>query len=166
MLSGLINRLANGTEEGQAIAQEVAEFRALKVEINKARCVVEFDGNGNITSINENVTKALGFGNDLVGQHHRALLSRAKSTSVEYQDFWPNLAKGESQTGVFELQNNQGKPVFMQGYYAPVVMDGKLVKVVAYLTDITKEKSKTIQLEAEDQGVNSLFGVIELSPET
>ncbi len=167
MLSGLINRLANGTQEGQEVAQEVAEFRALKVEINKARCVLEFDSNGNIISMNENGCKALGFGvTDIVGQHHRALLSRAKSTSVEYQEFWPNLAKGESQTGVFELQSNQGKPVYMQGYYAPVLIGGKLAKTVAYLTDITNDKVKSMSLEAEDNGLNNVFAVVELAPDT
>jgi methyl-accepting chemotaxis protein len=167
MFSGLINQLAQGTKEGQEIAQEVAEFRALKFEINKARAVIEFDGSGKITSINENVTKALGFSApELVGQQHRALVSRAKASTVEHQSFWPNLEKGQANTGVFELQSNTGNPVYMQGYYAPVMMNGKLVKVVAYLTDITQDKLKAIELEADEHGIESLFGVVELSPST
>ncbi len=168
MFSSLINRLASKTQKHQAIMNTVVEFEALKVEINKARSVVEFDGKGNITSVNENFLKAMGYqANELIGQHHRILLTRAESTSASYQSFWSNLQQGISETGTFKLQNNKGQTTWLMGYYAPVKLAGQpLLKVVAYLTDVTKNQSKLINAEAESQGINSVMGVIQLSTDT
>jgi methyl-accepting chemotaxis protein len=163
MFANIRNRIASGTEETQALLSEVNEFRTLKIEINKARCVLEFSADGTITSVNENALKALDYGvNELLNEHHRILVGRDIATGQEYQEFWPNLMQGKSKTGAYKLQNKHGEVVWFQGYYAPVLnAKKKLVKVVAYLTDITKEKTKTIELQGEDQALNEAFGVME-----
>ncbi len=163
MISNLINRVASITDENKALLEEVEEFRALKTEINKARSVIEFDAKGTITAINENALKSLQYSDkELIGKHHREMLSRAESSSVEYIDFWENLAKGITQTGIFKLQNKSGNIIYMQGYYAPVVAKtGKLRKVVCYLTDITATKNNTIILESEEEALHASFGVVE-----
>ena len=40
MFASIINKLASGTQATKKIIDEVTEFRALKAEINKARCVL------------------------------------------------------------------------------------------------------------------------------
>ena len=159
----LINQLVQKTAFVNTLMDEVDEFRSLKVEINKARCIVELNGAGSITSINHNLAKSLGVDEThFVGQHHRSLLSRADSSSMEYQQFWDNLNNGVTQSGVFKLQDSKGEVRWFQGYYAPVMTDKrKLRKVVAYLTDITEEKSNTMILQGEDDALNKSFGVME-----
>ena len=168
MISGLINALARNTAATKALLEEVEEFRALKVEIDKARCIVEMDAEGNIIAANANLVDALKYKSpsELVGQHHRAIVGRLESTSPEYTKFWENLRGGVSNKGTFKLQNRGGEVVWFQGYYAPVMNGGSLRKVVAYLTDVTNEKSKTLSLEAEDDGLNTVFSVIELDMDT
>lgn len=167
MFSKIINAVARKTTETKNILDEVSEFRALKVEISKARCVLEFDASGKITDLNENALKALGYSKtELLGQHHRTLLSRADSTSAEYQNFWAALADAEAQTGVFKLQDKAGSIKWFQGYYAPVKSaQGTLRKVVCYLTDVTSEKSNSEELSSESEGLNTVFSVVELSPD-
>lgn len=150
------------------LVNAVTEFEALKVEINKARCVLELDGNGNITHVNKNFTKATGYHlTSLHNKHHRILLSRAESTSHDYQAFWQDLQSGKSQSGTFKIHGDQGQTVWMIGYYAPVKHPNQpLMKVVAYLTDVTEDKNKTINLEAEDKGINSVMGIVDLAPNT
>lgn len=167
MFAKMINSLATHTQQTKQMLNEIAEFHALKKEINKARCVIEFDGSGNITQVNENALAALSYNKgELNGQHHRTLVGRAEATSAEYQDFWRNLASGNSQTGTFKLQNKAGAVVWAQGYYAPIVSGNKLQKVVAYLTDVTADKEKSLMAQAEDEGVNSVLGVLELGLDT
>ena len=75
MFASIINKLASGTQATKKIIDEVTEFRALKAEINKARCVLEFDAKGTITAINQNALKALGFSeSDVLNEHHRVLV--------------------------------------------------------------------------------------------
>ena len=163
MLSKIIDYVANQLAVTKVLKDEVAEFRALKTEINKARCVIEFDAEGIITQINGNALNALGYDeSELISHHHRTLVGRTEASSQTYKAFWPSLAAGESQTGIFQLQNKQGDTVWFQGYYAPVLSENKsLVKTVAYLTDISKDKQSSIELEGEDTALHQSFGIME-----
>ncbi len=163
MLSSIINKLTSQTTGVKLLQEEVAEFRALKAEIDRARCVIEFDANGYITSVNQNALEALGYqSSELLKQAHAALLSRAEASSAGYQTFWPQLAEGKTQSGQFKLQDKTGKEKWFQGYFAPVSnYDGKLRKVVAYLTDITADQFRKNLLEAEESALHQTFGVME-----
>lgn len=162
MFSTIINKLASGTRAYQDILHEVAEFSALKSEINKARAIVELNGKGEITHVNANLCKSLKYAeNELKGQHHRALLTRADATKTDYDQFWLALQSGTSQVGAFKLSNKDGRDVWFQGYYAPVMSNNQLRKVVAYLTDITADKEKNILLQEEEDALNKSFGVME-----
>ena len=163
MFSKLLDAVASKSAMTKELKDEVAEFRVLKAEINKARCVLEFDGNGNVTLANQNLTQSLGYSeSELLGQHHRILVGRTQAGSREYQDFWKDLASGISQTGTFDFVNKAGDKAWYQGYYAPVINESKqLAKVVAYLTDVTKEKVNTIALQGEDEALHQTFGVME-----
>ena len=162
MFSTIINRLAGTTAQNKALTNEVAEFHAIKIEINKARCVIEFDSNGQITSVNENMLKSLSYSTaELINQHHRTLVSRVDASSNEYKDFWDNLSKGQTQTGIFKLKNKVGQDVWLQGYYAAIMANGTLRKVVAYLTDITSTSIQTKALQGEEEALQHTFGIME-----
>ena len=163
MLSKLLDLVANQSAMTKELKDEVAEFRALKTEINKARCVIEFNADGKITKVNKNVLQALGYSeNELLTKHHRTLVGQTEASSQVYQAFWPSLAEGKSQTGAFQLQNKQGDIVWFQGYYAPVLnQQNQLVKTVAYLTDITKDKQTAIELQGGEDALHQSFGIME-----
>ena len=167
MFSDILNRLTMRTEASKKLVDEVEEFAALKKEIDSARCVLEMDTDGNLLHVNRNMLDALGYqGDELVSQHHRTLLNRADASGTEYQDFWDALKLGQTQTGQFKLttRNDEGK--WFQGYYAAVMRGSELRKVVAYLTDITDEKSNSLDMQAEGDGVNQVFAVAELAMDT
>lgn len=164
MFSALLNRgLRFNTLQNNSIQEEVEEFRALKVEINKARCVIEFNAVGEITAINKNALTALDYiESELLNQHHRILISPEEASSVSYREFWVGLGNGITQSGSFKLKTKTGKTVWMQGYYAPVLNSNKnLRKVVVYLTDITQSNNNLHLLQAEDEALNASFGVVE-----
>ncbi|MFD1121264.1 methyl-accepting chemotaxis protein [Methylophilus flavus] len=163
MFSTLLNKLAAGTKQYQHILDESAEFSALKTEINKARAIIELSADGKITHANENLCAALGYSaNELVGQHHRKLLSAEDAADPEYKSFWKDLAAGKSAVGSFKLINKSNKETWFQGYYAPVLdKSSKLRKTVAYLTDITQDKQQNIFLQEDGRAVNQSFGVME-----
>jgi methyl-accepting chemotaxis protein len=163
MFSTLLNKLAAGTKQYQHILDESAEFSALKTEINKARAIIELSADGKITHANENLCAALGYSaNELIGQHHRKLLSAEEAANPEYKSFWKDLAAGKSSVGSFKLINKSNRETWFQGYYAPVLdKSSKLRKTVAYLTDITQDKQQNIYLQEDGRAVNQSFGVME-----
>ncbi|HQN64406.1 MAG TPA: PAS domain S-box protein [Methylophilus sp.] len=163
MFANIINYLSSKTALTRQMVDEITEFRTLKKEINKARCVLEFNANGSITFVNENALKSLGYAeSELLNEHHRVLIDREESGSSKYEIFWENLAAGITQTGQFKLKDKKGSVVWFQGYYAPVINAAhKLVKVVCYLTDITADKARALVLQGEDEALNQTFGVME-----
>lgn len=163
MLSTLFNKMS-GSNESQLLQAEVAEYHAVKAQIDKARCVLEFDAQGSITSVNEMALAAFGYAEqEMLGQNYKMLLGRLNASAPEYQSFWKDLSKGETNSGQFTLPNKTGKLVSFQGYFAPIVVNGAgFTKVIAYLTDITESMNKTLAFEAVDKGVNEVFGIIEM----
>lgn len=163
MFSTILNKLAAGTKQYQHILDEYAEFSALKTEINKARAIIELNADGKIIHANENLCAALGYSaNELLGQHHRKLLSAEDAAKPEYQSFWKDLAAGKSSVGTFKLINKSEKETWFQGYYAPVLdKNAKLRKAVAYLTDITRDKKLNFSFQEDGYAVNQTFGVLE-----
>lgn len=162
MFSTIINKLAAGTRGYQDTLNQVAEFSALKAEINKARAIVELDAKGKISHVNDNLCQSLGYqANELVGQQHRSLLPPSESNTPEYDQFWTALQSGKSQVGSFKLVNKGGQDTWFQGYYAPVMQGTQLRKVVAYLTDITADKQRNLVLQEEEIALNQSFGVME-----
>lgn len=169
MIATLLNKLASNTSQYKALRNEVSEFKALKVEINKARCIVELNAEGQVLHANDNLCKVLGYTeSELLGQHHRTLLSRAEATKPAYDTFWSGLRSGQAQVGTFKNVDKQGRDVWFQGYYAPVC-DGpnnSLRKVVAYLTDVTKTQGSLQVLSADEAGINSIFAIATLALDT
>lgn len=162
MFSTIVNKLAAGTRGYQETLNEVAEFSALKAEINKARAIVELDAKGSISHVNDNLCKSLAFStNELVGKHHSALLPKADASTAAYEQFWAQLQAGKSQVGTFKLTDKNAHEVWFQGYYAPVMQGSQLRKVVAYLTDITSDKQHSLVLQEEETALNQSFGVME-----
>ena len=163
MLSTLFNQVT-GADDKKALQAEVAEYHAVKAQIDKARCVIEFDAKGDMTSVNKNALVAFGYTEkEMLGQSYKLLLGRAQASSPEYQSFWTDLEKNETNSSNFELQNKSGDPRVFQGYFAPVALGSTgLKKVIAYLTDITATIDQTLAHEALESGVNQVFGVLKL----
>ncbi len=143
------------------LEKEVAELHAIKREISKARCVIEFDAEGKITQANEIILEALDYAEkDLIGQHSHILFAKTK-TSAELKVFWQTLMVGKNHTGKFEFLNEAGKIVIFQGYFAPVMIKSKLNKVVAFLTDVTKEDAMSNDYKSQLMAISHILSVIE-----
>ncbi|WP_281202869.1 methyl-accepting chemotaxis protein [Methylophilus rhizosphaerae] len=158
----MMSKLIGGTSKQRQLQQEVAEFRVLKREINKARCIVELNADGVITHANENLCRVLGYqASELLGKQHSRFVPAADADSQAMKQFWQELNAGNSQAGEFKLLGKAGNTVWLQGYYAPVCegSDNHLRKVVAYLTDITATKDAYISTTSEVAGINSVFAI-------
>jgi methyl-accepting chemotaxis protein len=165
MLSSIVNKLANQTSGVQQLNEEVTEFKALKTEIDKARCVIEFDANGTILSANANAQKALGYTEkELVSQPHQFLMADTEANKQKDKTLWSDLADGKSQSDTFCFRAKSGEDVWMQGYFAPALSKtNKLSKVYSFFTDVTAEKTAQLDLEATHTAFNMVFNSYELN---
>ena len=121
--------------------------------MSKVQAVVEFEVDGTITSANEHFLNATGYTLDEVrGRHHRMFVDSAYGASAEYRQFWLDLAAGRVLMGKFRRLGKNGREVWIQGAYFPILDEqGRPFKVVKYATDFSDLKQVELSLDASVQ---------------
>ncbi len=128
-----------------------AEYEGKVSAISKAQAVVEFDMAGNVLSANDNFLATIGYElEDIVGQHHRVFCEDDYAASLEYRKFWQKLNRGEFDTGRYQRRGNNGKRIWLQATYNPILdLNGKPYKVVKYAVDVTEQVDLEVNIAAK-----------------
>ena len=126
-----------------------ADFAGQIAAIGRAQAVIEFQMDGTILSANDNFLNTFGYSlGEIKGKHHRMFLDDAYAHSSEYREFWASLNRAEYQAAEFKRLGKNGKEVWIQASYNPILdLNGKPFKVVKYATDITAEVKAKIDLQ-------------------
>ena len=125
-----------------------ADNTAKVTAIGKSQAVIEFSMDGNVLTANDNFLTVTGYELDEIqGRHHSLFVDEALRQSAAYKEFWTRLVHGEYQAGEFRRIGKDGKEVWIQASYNPVLdCRGKPVKVVKYATDISAQVRQREQL--------------------
>ena len=109
--------------------------------IGKSQAVIEFNMDGSIISANSNFLHALGYSLDEIqGRHHSMFVNPAERSSAEYREFWAKLNRGEYQAAEYKRFGKDGREVWIQASYNPILdLNGKPFKVVKYATNTTAQ---------------------------
>jgi len=107
--------------------------------INKAMAVIEFNMDGTIIGANPNFLAVLGYhGDEVIGRHHRMFCEPSLASSHEYARFWSELQAGRFQSGEFKRLGKNGKEVWINASYNPIMdLSGRPYKVVKFASDVT-----------------------------
>ena len=109
--------------------------------IGKSQAVIEFKMDGTITSANQNFLKTVGYSlEEIRGRHHSMFVEQSERDSAAYREFWAALNRGEYQAAEYKRIGKNGKEVWIQASYNPILdLNGKPFKVVKYATDTTAQ---------------------------
>lgn len=123
--------------------------------INKSNAIIEFDLNGIILGLNENFSKMLGYSEkEIVGKHHSIFILKEYVASKEYYQFWENLKKGEFVQGEFKRIHKNGKTVWLQGSYNPILdASGQPFKILKIATDISLVRKQILELAQQTKEI-------------
>jgi methyl-accepting chemotaxis protein len=118
-----------------------ADYLGQIAAISKSQAVVEFNLDGTILTANENFLRAMGYTlGEIKGRHHSMFVEEAYRQSPEYRELWVRLGRGEYQAGEFKRIGKNGREVWIQGAYNPILdLNGRPFKVVKYATDVTDQ---------------------------
>lgn len=118
-----------------------AEFEAKVAAIDLGQAVIEFDLDGHVLTANRNFLAAMGYTlREIQNQHHSMFCSTEYTQGAEYRDFWLRLNEGQFISGRFHRLGKFNRDVWIQATYNPILdLNGKVVKVVKYAYDVTKE---------------------------
>jgi methyl-accepting chemotaxis protein len=128
---------------------EAANFFGQIAAIGKSQAVIEFNMDGTIITANDNFLSALGYTlTEIQGQHHSLFVDAGHKSSIEYQQFWQKLNRGEFDSGEYLRIAKGGQEVWIQASYNPILdLNGNTLKVVKYATDITGRKQAIAQIK-------------------
>ena len=118
--------------------------------ISRSQAVIEFDLLGIVQNANENFLNLMGYTlAEVLGQHHRIFVDDQYAAGGAYRAFWHKLGMGEFDAGEYLRIGKDGKRVWIQASYNPVLdLEGQPIKVVKFCTDITAAKVRSIESQA------------------
>ena len=135
--------------------------------LERSQAVVEFTPEGNILRANENFLAALGYElAEIIGRHHSMFVPEEDRDSDAYAAFWADLGRGTFKSAEFRRVTKQGRSIFIQATYNPVLnRKGEVVKVVKFASDITKDAVRRRDLESQIEAVSRANAMIEFKPD-
>ena len=125
----------NITQEKIAAIENRAKMEAL----DTVQARVEFTPDGHLLDGNENFLKAFGYTmGEVRGKHHRMFCDASFGTTLEYRRFWEKLQRGEHDKGVYQRVDKEGREVWLEASYNPILdEEGEVLKVVKFATVVT-----------------------------
>ena len=147
--------------------QNSSDDRARVDAIMRSQAVIEFKLDGTVITANENFLSALGYALDeIAGKHHRMFVDPAEAQSPGYAQFWADLAAGKLQSATYRRLGKGGREVWIQASYNPVFdKAGRPVRVIKFATDITAQKNRAADHEAQIAAISRAQAVIEFDLE-
>ncbi|WP_456626419.1 methyl-accepting chemotaxis protein [Bradyrhizobium sp. URHC0002] len=118
-----------------------ADLAGQIASISKSQAVIEFNMDGTIIGANQNFLKTVGYALDEIrGRHHSMFVDPSERDGTAYREFWAALNRGEYQAAEYKRIGKNGKEVWIQASYNPILdLNGKPFKVVKYATDTTAQ---------------------------
>ncbi len=144
-----------GLHRAWVSARELADLRGKVAAIERSQPMIEFDLEGIVLGANDNFLKASGYSlAEIRGQHHRMFVDADQRDTPQYREFWAKLRRGETQSAQYKRMAKNGRAVWVQATYYPVLDSrGRPFKVVKYTNDITE------QMLAQADGVGQLAAI-------
>ncbi|MCP3476671.1 PAS domain-containing methyl-accepting chemotaxis protein [Bradyrhizobium sp. CCGUVB1N3] len=137
--------------------------RAQLDAFSRSQAMIEFKPDGTIVTANKNFLDALGYRLDEIqGKHHSMFVPADQRDTAEYRAFWTALARGEFQAAEFKRIAKDGREVWIEASYNPVLGgDGKTVMVAKIATEITAKKIRSMTDASKIAAIGRAQAVIE-----
>jgi methyl-accepting chemotaxis protein len=113
--------------------------------LGKSFAIIEFDVDGYVINANPSFCTLMGYSiEELKSKHHRILVDSEYARSADYKAFWTRLRQGYHNSGEYRRLTREGREVWLQASYTPVLNRwGKVTKVVKLALDVTEAKIKS-----------------------
>jgi methyl-accepting chemotaxis protein len=124
-----------------ALVPGTRDLRGHVAAIGRTTPIIHFDPNGIVLTANEQFLKASGYKlAEIRGQHHRMFVDADQRDTPAYREFWDRLRRGETQSAQYKRQGKDGKPIWVQATYYPLLDSfGNARKVIKHTVDITHQ---------------------------
>lgn len=163
--SGRVVRVVKLATDVTDSVRRNADLAGQVAAVRRTQAVIEFTPDGRVQDANDHFLAALGYQmSEIAGQHHRMFMPVEERETTEYRQFWEKLANGEPNGGEFRRIAKDGRNVWIQATYTPILdEDGHVAKVIKFASDITEQKRRTADFESQLQAIDKSQAVIEFT---
>ena len=129
--------------------------------------LLELSLDGNIIDVNQKFCDILGFTREeLIGKKHFQMCDSEYRKSRDYENFWIDLRSGKAFSGKFKRLSKQGKIVWIEATYNPIIdNEGRVTKVIKIANNITKDMDELLSFKALSKSVENSMAFIEFNIE-
>lgn len=139
------------------------DFAAQLQAIDRSQAVIAFRPDGHVIDANANFLHAFGYTIDEIrGRPHGMFVEPECRDSAEDRALWERLRAGHFQAAQFRRFGKDGKEVWIEGTYNPILDEnGKVVKIVMFAIEITGQKQLLANLgRIIDQNFGEIEGAV------
>lgn len=147
---------------GGAASGEQSEKLAV---LDKVQTIIEFTPDAIVITANENFLQLFGYAlEEIVGKHNDIFIDDVTKKTKEYRELWASLARGESHVIRTKVVARDGADMWLSvSYNAVVTAQGETVRIVAFVTDITKSEKRNNERKAKLAALDRVEAIIEFS---
>lgn len=129
------------------IASDITDLKAsalhdrnLLTAIDQSQAIIEFGVDGRIIGANDNFLQAMGYAlEEIEGRRHSMFCDPSYAASPDYARFWERLREGEFIADDFVRIGKNGRRVWIQAAYTPVLdAAGQVYRVIKVATDVSR----------------------------
>jgi methyl-accepting chemotaxis protein len=142
---------------------DLETYKGLVGALERSMAVIEFSPDGKVLRANANFLNTMGYREDqLAGLSHRNFCTPALTGSAQYREFWDRLRAGQFVSGTFQRISCDGRHVWLEASYNPVLDEqGKVSKVVKYALDVTARVASDAEIRGRLAALDRAMAVIE-----
>lgn len=144
-------------------------FRNREADFSKAiarsQAVIEFAIDGTVLTANDIFCQLMGYSlGEIKGKHHSLFVDPAYRNSSDYKTFWNDLRAGKFQASEFKRIGKNGREVWIQASYNPIVTaSGKVTRVVKIASDTTEAKLTSADAIGKIAAIDKSLATIEFN---
>ncbi|TNE61895.1 MAG: methyl-accepting chemotaxis protein [Alphaproteobacteria bacterium] len=152
----IIKKLVPGSNGGAA---------PLVDALSRSQAMIEFAPDGTILSANKRFLDTFGYSlGEIQGKHHSMFVEAGTAKDEAYTNHWQALTRGESRTAIFRRVAKDGRLLWLQATYFPVLeTGGKVCKVVKLATDYTNEQRNNVDVRGKIDALDRAQAMIEFA---
>jgi methyl-accepting chemotaxis protein len=148
-----------------ALVPGARDSRGHVAAIGRTTPIIHFDLDGLVLTANAQFLKASGYKlAEIRGQHHRMFVDADQRDTPAYREFWDRLRRGETQSAQYKRQGKDGKPLWVQATYYPILDSfGNPCKVIKHTVDVTGQMLERADGLGQLAAISKAQAVLELA---
>lgn len=153
-------KTVNGEGKGVKASTQVLDPEAVLAAIEGSLAMIEFDPEGKVLWANDHFAMTMGYDvAEMTHMSHKQFCTPGFVNSIKYTEFWESLRKGKSFQAKIQRVAQDGRLVWLEATYTPVLnCQGEVQAVMKVATDITEREKNMNEMALELQDMSERLG--------